>query len=428
VRSHRIALVPRAAQEVRLRQAVGISRFSYNWALAEWKRQYQAGEKPSEGALRRQLNAIKREQFPWMGLVPKSAPQQAIKNCGAAFERFFKQQGRYPKFEKKGVRDSARLDNGPGTFKFDGRRVRLPVIGWVKLREELRFSGKALSATVRQVADRWFVSVPVEVDMPETVRENQAAVGIDLGVSTAATLSSGEKLPGPKALQAHLERLQRLSRGHSRKQPGSHNRCKSALRLARLHARIANVRQDWLHQTTTRLVREFSLMGIEDLNVRGLMASEKLARHIADIGFREFRRQLEYKARLYGAQLVTASRWFPSSKMCSAHGRIAAELPLSIREWRCECGGLHDRDINAARNLCRYALDRASCARVNACGEEGSGVGLTASVKPASRKQESAMSHLGMDRATEPEKSRYSGHPMQDNRERGVKGWGACCL
>jgi putative transposase len=127
--------------------------------------------KPSEGALRRQLNAIKREQFPWMGLVPKSVPQQAIKNCGAAFERFFKQQGRYPKFKKKGVRDSARLDNGPGTFKFDGRRVRLSVIGCVKLREELRFSGKALSTTVRRVADRWFVSVPVEVDMPEAVRE-----------------------------------------------------------------------------------------------------------------------------------------------------------------------------------------------------------------------------------------------------------------
>jgi len=164
-----------------------------------------------------------------------------------------------------------------------------------------------------------------------------------------------------------------------------------------LHARISNVRQDWLHQTTTRLVREFSLMGIEDLNVRGMMASEKLARHIADIGFHEFRRQLEYKARLYGAQLVTASRWFPSSKMCSACGRITAELPLSIREWRCECGAWHDRDINAARNLRRYALDRASCARINACGEEGSGAGLTASVKPASRKQESAMSLLGMD-------------------------------
>jgi putative transposase len=397
VLSHRIALVPTAAQEVLLRQAVGVSRFAYNWALAEWKRQYQAGEKPSETALRRQLNSIKRQQFPWMQLVPKSVPQQAIKNCGAAFQRFFKKQGRYPKFKKKGVRDSARLDNGPGTFEFDGKRVRLPVIGWVKLREELRFSGKALSTTISRVADRWFLSVPVEVDWPEPVCESQAGVGVDLGVSTVVTLSSGVKLPGPKPLQAHLGRLQRLCRWHSRKKKGSNNRHKSAMRLARLHARISNVRRDWLHQTTTRLVREFSVIGIEDLNVRGLMANENLARNIGDIGFHEFRRQLEYKARLYGTDLVTASRWFPSSKICSACGRISEELPLSIREWTCECGTFHDRDINAARNLRRYALDRASCARINACGEEGSGAGLTASVKPASLKQESVLSPLGMD-------------------------------
>jgi putative transposase len=243
----------------------------------------------------------------------------------------------------------------------------------------------------------WFVSVPVEVEVPEPVRESQAAVGIDLGVSTTATLSSGEKLPGPKALDAHLERLQRLSRRCSRKKKGSHNRRKSAMRLARLHARISNIRQDWWHQITTRLVREFPVIGIEDLNVHGMMANEKLAGNIADIGFHEFRRQLKYKARLYGVDLVTASRWFPSSKICSACGRMLEELPWSTREWTCECGTVHDRDINAARNLRRYALGRASCARINACGEEGSGAGLTASVKPASLKQESAMSYLGMD-------------------------------
>ena len=135
VLSHCIALVPNAAQGVLLRQAFGVSRFAFNWALAEWQRQYRAGEKPNEAALRRQLNSIKRQQFPWMFLVPKSVPQQAIKNCGAAFQRFFKKQGGYPKFKNKGVRDSARLDNGPGTFEFDGKGVRLPVIGWVKLRE-----------------------------------------------------------------------------------------------------------------------------------------------------------------------------------------------------------------------------------------------------------------------------------------------------
>ena len=396
VLSHRIALVPTAAQEVLLRQAVGVSRFAFNWALAEWQRQYRAGEKPNEAALRRQLNSIKRQQFPWMLLVPKSVPQQAIKNCGAAFQRFFKKQGGYPKFKKKAVRDSARLDNGPGTFKFDGKRVRLPVIGWVKLREELRFSGTALSATVRRVADRWFVCVPVEVELPDPACENQAAVGIDLGVSTTATLSSGEKLPGPNALEAHLERLQRLSRWHSRKHKGSNNRRKSTIRLARLHARISNIRQDWLHQTTTLVVREFSVIGIEDLNVRGMMANRKLARKIGDIGFYEFRRQLGYKTELNGAELVIASRWFPSSKMCSVCGRIREDLPLSAREWTCECGAVHDREINAAKNLCCYAVDRASWTRINACGEEGSGAGLAASVKPASLKQESAHV-LGMD-------------------------------
>jgi putative transposase len=344
-----------------LRQAVGVSRFAYNWALAEWKRQYQVGEKPSEAALRRQLNSLKRQQFPWMLLVPKFVPQQAIKNCGAAFQRFFKKQ-------------------------------------------DERSSGKNCASPAKRFPPRsgalrttWFVSVPVEVEVPEPVRESQAAVGIDLGVSTTATLSSGEKLPGPKALDAHLERLQRLSRRCSRKKKSSHNRRKSAMRLARLHARISNIRQDWWHQITTRLVREFPVIGIEDLNVHGMMANEKLAGNIADIGFHEFRRQLKYKARLYGVDLVTASRWFPSSKICSACGRMLEELPWSTREWTCECGTVHDRDINAARNLRRYALGRASCARINACGEEGPGAGLTASVKPASLKQESAMSYLGMD-------------------------------
>src|SRR5262249_31278216 len=201
----------------------------------------------------------------------------------------------------------------------------------------------------------------------------------------------------PKALHAHLERLQRLSRWHSRKKKGSNNRRKSAMRLARLHARIANVRRDWVQQTTTRLGREFAGVGVEGLNVRGMMGNEKLARAIADIWFHEVRRQLDYKALLYGAELVTASRWFPSSKICSECGLLAEELPLFIREWTCECGVSHDRDLNAARNLRRYALDRASCARINACGEEGSGAGFMASAKPASLEQESATSYLNMD-------------------------------
>ncbi|HJY87400.1 MAG TPA: transposase [Candidatus Acidoferrales bacterium] len=386
--SHRIALVPTQAQEALLRQAVGVARFAYNWALEEWRRQCEAGEQPNEAALRRKLNGVKREQFPWMLRVPKSVPQQAIKNCGAAFQRFFRKHGRYPRFKKKGRKDSARLDNGPGTFKFEGKRICLPIVGWVKMREGLRFAGKPLSATVSCVAGRWFVSVPVEVERPAPVRESQAATGVDLGVRTVARLSSGEKLEGPKALQANLSRLRRLSRQHSRKVKGSSNRRKHARKLGRLHARIANLRRDWLHKTTSGLVKRSSVIGIEDLNVKGMMANQRLARPISDIGFHEFRRQLLYKSALYGSEIVLADRWFPGSKTCSACGRIAEELPLSVQEWTCACGQFHNRDVNAARNLLSYALTRASCARRNACGEEGSGRSH-APVKPTSVKQES---------------------------------------
>lgn len=397
-RTHKIALSPTKAQEEILRQAVGTARFAYNWALEEWGRQYKAGEKPNEASLRRQLNAVKREQHPWMLLVPKSVPQQAIKNLGVAFQKFFKKESKYPVFKKKGTHDSARFDNGPDTFRFEGRQIRLPVVGWVKMRESLRFNGEPLSATVSRVADRWFVSVPVEIDIPDPARENQAAVGVDLGITTAATLSSGEKLAGPRALKANLERLRRFSRQHSRKVKGSNNRRKSALKLARIHARIANIRQDWCHKTTTRLVKEFSLVGIETLNVRGMLANERLARSISDIGMFEFKRQLRYKAVLCGSEIVEADRWFPSSKLCSECGAKATAMPLSVREWTCECGAVHDRDINAAKNLRGVALARASSARSNACGEESSGSGHPAVAKLSSLNQESVtMPCLGVN-------------------------------
>ncbi|HRD65401.1 MAG TPA: RNA-guided endonuclease TnpB family protein [Candidatus Competibacter sp.] len=170
---------------------------------------------------------------------------------------------------------------------------------------------------------------------------------------------------------------------------GSNNRRKSAVRLAKLHARIANVRQDWTHQTTTALTERFALFGVENLNVRGMMANDKLARSIADIGFFEFRRQLEYKAALSGGAVVVVDRWFPSSKTCNECGCYRASLPLSIREWVCaECGAVLDRDVNAAKNLQRTALASGSCPDSQACGETGSGRSRKTPVKPASMKQE----------------------------------------
>lgn len=389
VMSHRIELKPHAIQESRFRQCVGAARFAYNWALAEWQRQFEAGEKPHEATLRRQFNAIKPVDFPWILDLPKSVPQQAIKNVGHAYRRFFQKKSKHPRFKKLGVHDSARLDNGPGTFQCEGLRIRLPKIGWVRMREALRFDGKPLSATLSREADRWFISIPVEIDRPEPVRESQASVGIDLGVSTAVTLSTGEKIDSPKPLKKDLQRLRRRSRQHSRKQKGSANRRTSARKLVKLHARIAHIRQDWTHQTTTDLTRRFAVIGIEDLNVRGMVTNEKLARSINDIGFYEFRRQLEYKAALSGSTVVVVNRWFPSSKTCSICGVKAEKMPLSVRQWTCaHCGAEHDRDINAARNIERESLATASWAGSHACGEEGAGRGRKTPAKPASLKQE----------------------------------------
>ena len=389
--AHKIALDPNNAQATYFARACGVARFAYNWALDEWKRQYDAWKadnslpKPSQAALRRQLNAIKREQFPWMLEVTKCAPQMAIIQLGQAFQNFFAGRARYPQFRKKGVHDRFTLTNDQ--FDIDGCRIRIPNLGWVRMRESLRFAGKIMSATISRVADRWFVSITVDTDdTPKRKAENQGVVGVDLGVSALATLSTGEPpIPGPKPHKALLNRLRRLSRSLSRKQKGSRNRRKAKAKLARLHARIANIRLDALHKLTTEITRRFHTVGIEDLNVRGMMANRHLARSIADMSFHEFRRQLEYKAERRGGRVVVADRWFPSSKTCSACGSVQEAMPLSVRQWICpDCGTRHDRDLNAARNLATYAVSST----VSACGEAGSGSGRKARVKPASMKQE----------------------------------------
>ncbi|MGF6547193.1 putative transposase [Paraburkholderia youngii] len=336
-------------------------------------------------ALRRQLNATKRQQFPWMLEVTKCAPQLAIIQLGEAFKRFFSGQNRYPTPRRKGVDDRFSLSNDQ--FSIEGSRIRIPNLGWVRMREPLRFVGKIISATVSRKADRWFVSITVEVlEASHLSRaENQGAVGVDLGVSSMATLSTGEKILGPKAHTALLDRLRRISRSLSRKQKGSANRRKARMKLAKLHARISNIRSEALHKLTSDLTRRFDRIGIEDLNVRGMMANVRLARSIADMSFYEFRRQLEYKADMRGGRVIVADRWFPSSKTCADCDHKVDVLPLKVREWTCPaCGVVHDRDVNAATNLKIMAVSST----VSACGEEGSGRRRKTAVKPASVKQE----------------------------------------
>ena len=394
--AHRVRLDPSAEQTTSFMRACGVARFAYNWALAEWQRQHAAGERPSEVALRKRLNALKREQFPWMLEVTKNAPQQAIKNLGRAFSNFFDDLKRHrrgevpwkrvrvPKFKKKGHRDAFRADNGPdklhpSAVETNGKRVRLPVVGWVAMREEVRFAGRIRSVTVSRRADAWYASFSIDVDREPVSRTDASVVGIDLGVSALATLSDGSKVAAPKPLRRYLKKLQRLSRALSRKRRGSRNRAKAKAKLARLHARIADIRSDTLHKLTTSLMRYRTIV-IEDLNIAGMLKNPHLSGAIADVGLFEFRRQVDYKAAMVGSIVLVANRWFPSSKRCSACDTVKDDLGLSERTWTCSsCNTSHDRDENAAVNLARYAESSPA----SACGAEGAGGGHQTVVKPA---------------------------------------------
>jgi putative transposase len=391
--AHRIRLDPNNVQAIYLARAAGTARFAYNWALVEWQRQYQASlvdpalPKPNEAALRRRLNAIKRTEFPWMLEVTKNAPQIAIMQLGRAFENFFTHRARFPAFRRKGRDDRFTLSNDQ--FRVEDKRIRIPKLGWLRMRESLRFDGRIVSAYISRLAGEWFASITV--DMPDGLSlppaENQGVVGVDLGVKQLATLSTGETFAGPKALRTLLVRLRRLSRDLSRKVKGSRNRGKARLKLARLHARIANLRRDSLHQLTTSLTRRFHTIGIEDLNVKGMLGNRCLSRAIVDMGFGELRRQLMYKAAWRGGQVVVADRWYPSSKTCSHCGYRLEELSLDKRQWTCPgCEMQHDRDVNAAINLRNMAVSST----VSACGGDGAGLARECKAKPAPEKQESS--------------------------------------
>lgn len=393
--SHKIALHPNNKQAAYFAEAAGTARFAYNWALAEWGDQYQAWKadnslpRPSHFDIKKKLNSIKRSQFPWMFRVTKCAPERAIQDLNSSFKNFWEGNSKYPKFKKKGVsKDSFYISNDQ--FKVENKRIKIPKLGWVRMREALRFpTGKIMSATVSRTANRWFVSI--SVDIPDSLlptTESQGVVGVDLGITSLATYSTGKKVEGPKPLNRMMNRLRRLQRSLSRKVKGSKNRYKARMNVAKMHARIADVRRDALHKLTTDLTSNYSLICIEDLNVKGMMKNRHLSKAISDMGFFEFRRQLEYKAKMRGGQVYLADRFYPSSKTCSSCGFKLDQLPLAQREWSCpSCKTNHDRDTNAAINLKNLAVGST----VIACGEVSAGCRLKTATKLTSMKQEASI-------------------------------------
>ncbi len=381
------------------KQHAGAARWAYNWGLARRQAAYQATKTSLHAIdLHRELNALKKTEFPWLYQVSKCAPQEALRNLDNAFAHFFrrcqlKKEGKlrgkvgYPTFKTK--------KKGLGSFRLTGSivvypdAIQLPRLGRLRLKERdyLPTSGiKVRSATVSEAAGHWYVSVQVEQEQPVPVNTGPV-VGVDLGVKALATFSDGTVIPNPRHLKRRLKQIKRLHRAVSRKQKGSKNRRKAARKLATLYRKVSHQRRNTLHQVTTRLAKTKRTIVIEDLHVRGMLKNHHLAQAIADVGFSEFKRQLLYKAAWYGSKVLLASRWEPSSKTCSGCGWVDENLTLSDRTFHCQqCGLVLDRDLNAAINVSKLA-DSSPESR-NACGGASAGRRRKATVKLAPVKQE----------------------------------------
>jgi putative transposase len=338
----------------------GFSRWVYNWGLRLWSEGYKAGLKPSAHALKKVFTHHVKPQFSWMSELSSRVYQYAFISLGDAFKRFFKKLGGYPKFKSKGLNDNFTIDNCGKPIRLGGIRHKLPFVGWIRTQEPLP-ECVTKKVTISRQADDWYLSFHVELpDTAPTVKVVDV-VGVDLGISALATLSTGVVFPNLKPYRRAKQKLARLQRCVSRKEKGSSNRKKAVLKLARQHRRVAAIRNDAIHKITSYLAHNHSRIVIEDLNVAGLLSNHKLAGAISDCGFGEFRRQLAYKCQFYASELVVADRFFPSSQMCSSCGH-QQKMPLSVRVYDCpQCGLVIDRDLNAAINLSRWGRLGPGC-------------------------------------------------------------------
>jgi putative transposase len=371
IRSHRIRLNPTPEQVAYFARACGTRRFVFNWGLAEWQRQYAAGEQPSALVLKKQFNAIKREQFPWVYAVTKCVVEGAFMDLGEAFAHFLqaRKTGKkvgYPRFKsKKRSKDGFYVANDK--FRLQGHRIQLPHIGWVNMAERLRFDGKVMSARITRSAKWWFVSIAVEVE-PEAWVHQWEAVGVDVGVNRLATLSDGGVLENQKPLRSLLRKVKRLNRALSRKQEGSRNATKAKAKLARAHYRIACIREDALQKATAEIADGYGFVAVETLNVRGMMQNRALAQALGDAALARFLELLEQKVAKRGGTMQAVGRFYPSSKTCSCCGQMRETLTLAERTFVCAaCGAALDRDLNAATNILREGRRLRAGNRQNTC-------------------------------------------------------------
>ena len=349
-RAHKIRLVPTGKQEDALKRTCGASRYAYNWALEQWKLQYEAFKsgtvttKPSAYALCSQWTVEKPD---WARDIYSGAQARAILNVGKAMVNFWEKRASFPSFKKKNGKQSFDIAYDKAAIK--GKTVRIPGVGWVKMREELRFQGKILGYNVSLQADQWHLSVQVEMpDLPKP--ESNSKVGVDVGIKSIAVASDGTICGNPKSLKAQERYLRRQQRKLARQKKGSKRREATKQRIVKAHLRASNVRQDAIHKFTSALSKNHGHAVVETLDVKEM--SEKGQKHLRrllqDTAMHEVHRQLEYKM----GDISYAPRYFPSSKTCSSCGKVKDTLTCAVRVYKCDhCGLVLDRDLNAAVNL-----------------------------------------------------------------------------
>lgn len=354
-RAYRYRCYPNAAQKHMLARTFGATRSVYNWALrlrtdAYDERQERVYYKETSA----RLTQLKQQpETAWLNKVSSVPPQQALRHLDTAFRNFFDGRITYPSFKRKHGHQSAEYT--VSGFRFvDGNLILAKMDAPLKIRWSRPLPKDAKPSTVtvsRDSAGRYFVSLLVADDI-HPLPKTDTVVGIDLGITSLVTLSTGEKIGNLRYLTRDATRHRKAKKSLSRKQKGSKGRDKARLHLARVEARIGDRRKDFTHKLTTRLVRENQTICCENLRVKNMVRNHSLAKHISDAGWGELVRQLEYKAAWYGRTFVAIDRWYPSSKRCAHCGHVAKSLPLDIRHWECPaCGSRHDRDVNAAINV-----------------------------------------------------------------------------
>lgn len=362
-KAYKYRLYPNKSQATLLDKHFGCVRLIYNHALAEKIKFYeQTGKSLSRYKIQAQLPVMKREDRPWLSEVNAQSLQASLINLDQAFLNFFKHKMKFPRFKKKTDKQSFQVPQR-GQIDCENGKLIIPKFQeGIRCKVSRRFEGKTKTFTVSKTATgKYFVSVLVETpdEVPDKRKITETGtIGIDVGIKTFATFSTGEEIENPRFLKEELARLKVLQRRASKKKKGSTNRKKAFKRVALLHEQIANRREDFLHKLTRRLTSESQVdsIAIEDLNIAGMKKNHCLAQAISDVSWSEFFRQLDYKCEWTGTNLLKIGRFEPSSRTCDACGKVNSELKLSDRVWACECGAEHDRDQLAARNIKRFAL------------------------------------------------------------------------